>query len=454
MKNKKEHFRSRGLILATVISVIILGVLWWIVKGPVFVNFFQNQKVSSMIEAYETINGFSNRNKLGTEEFNEAFQALVEKNNFNIIIKGAYSETLLASSRDYESMAYDLMGYVFGILEKDKDEVIKVTEDYEIYLRSDSQTSAQYIDMWGTLDNGDVFLMRSSMEGLRENVETAEMFFTFILIVLTVTVVAGLIVFSRHTVISRLREKNNELMRDIRQKEEMEKMRTEFISSLSHELKTPIALIQGYAEGLAEGVTCDEESKAYYCEVIRDEANHMNDVVQKMIRINHIEFDKNDIHYEKFDIVEAIRDIIISSAILYESKGITIEMDDYPPIWVISDKQRIEEAFDNYFTNAVHYVKNENLIRVGIKRSGNGTTVSVYNSGDLIPEEAMGHLFEKFYKVDKARTREYGGSGVGLSIVKAIMDSLEGNCEVRNLENGVEFRFTIIDKEELLENEN
>lgn len=453
MKNKSKRTVSRGFIVFSIISVVVLGILWWIVKGPVFVDFFKNQKVSSMIEAYKTINSFSNEDKLGTEEFNKAFQALVEKNNFNIVIKGAYSDTLLASSADYEAMAFDLMGYVFGLLDGSKDEVIQVSENYEIYLRSDSKNSSQYLDMWGTLDNGDVFLMRSSMEGLRENVETAETFFTFILLVLSMSVIAGLVVFSRHMTITALRKKNEELLRDISQKEEMEKMRTEFISSLSHELKTPIALIQGYAEGLTENVTSDEESKKYYCEVICDEAKHMNDVVQKMIRINHIEFDKNDIHYEKFDIVDSVREIVLSSTILYESKGINVVMDDYPPMLVVSDKRRVEEAFENYFSNAVHYVKGDNVIRIEINRVGNRIKVSVFNSGDPIPEESLSHLFEKFYKVDKARTREYGGSGVGLSIVKAIMDSLGGECEVMNLKNGVEFCFTITDEEELMENE-
>ena len=107
------------------------------------------------------------------------------------------------------------------------------------------------------------------------------------------------------------------------------------------------------------------------------------------------------------------------------------------------DEFRIEEVFMNYFTNAVHYCQGEKLIHIRVEPQDGKVRVSVFNTGDPIPEESLAHLWEKFYKVDKARTRQYGGSGVGLSIVKAIMESMNQEYGVQNYSNGVVFWFVL-----------
>ena len=118
-------------------------------------------------------------------------------------------------------------------------------------------------------------------------------------------------------------------------------------------------------------------------------------------------------------------------------------MDDYPTINVWGDEFKVEEVFMNYFSNAINYAQGEKVIDVKIEREGQKVKVSVFNTGNPIPEESIAHLWEKFYKVDKARTREYGGSGIGLSIVKAIMESMNQSYGVTNYENGVAFWFTL-----------
>ena len=118
-------------------------------------------------------------------------------------------------------------------------------------------------------------------------------------------------------------------------------------------------------------------------------------------------------------------------------------MEDYGAIYVWGDEFRVEEVFMNYFSNAINYAQGEKVIDVKILQEEDTVKVSVFNTGNPIPEESLEHLWEKFYKVDKARTREYGGSGIGLSIVKAIMESLNQQYGVVNYENGVEFWFTL-----------
>ena len=124
-------------------------------------------------------------------------------------------------------------------------------------------------------------------------------------------------------------------------------------------------------------------------------------------------------------------------------KQISGRMEDYPSIYVWADEFKTEEVFMNYFSNAIHYALREKVIDVRLRMQKNTVRISVFNTGNPIPEESLDHIWEKFYKVDKARTREYGGSGIGLSIVKAIMESMNQGYGVVNYDNGVEFWYEL-----------
>ena len=255
------------------------------------------------------------------------------------------------------------------------------------------------------------------------------------------------------TTISELKSANNELQRDIERKTQIDEMRKEFLSNVSHELKTPIALIQGYAEGLKEGINDDAESREFYCEVIMDEAAKMNNMVKKLLTLNQLEFGNETITMERFDIVSLIRNYLQSAEILCTQKQIALRMEDYPPTSVWADEFMVEEVFGNYFSNAVNHIDGDRIIEVKLKQMDGKVRVSVFNTGQPIPEESLPRIWEKFYKVDKARTRAYGGSGVGLSIVKAIMESLNQKYGVINYDNGVEFWFELEMSERGMQNE-
>ena len=245
------------------------------------------------------------------------------------------------------------------------------------------------------------------------------------------------------TTISELKTANNELLKDIERKDQIDEMRKEFLSNVSHELKTPIALIQGYAEGLREGINDDEESREFYCDVIIDEAAKMNIMVKKLLTLNQLESGNEVVSMERFDITALIKNYIASSDILLKERDISVRMEDYEAIYVWGDEFKVEEVFMNYFTNAIHYAQDEKIIDVKLCRMGQQVRISVFNTGSPIPQDSIEHIWEKFYKVDKARTREYGGSGIGLSIVKAIMESMNQKFGVVNYENGVEFWFML-----------
>ena len=223
----------------------------------------------------------------------------------------------------------------------------------------------------------------------------------------------------------------------------IDRQRKEFLSNVSHELKTPIALIQGYAEGLQDNINDDQESREFYCEVIIDEANKMNKMVKKLLTLNQIEFGSDQVHFERFDIVQVLRSSVNSATLLAEQKDAEILFYETDPVYVWADEHMIEEVITNYISNAVNHVDGERVIRVTMERRGDVERISVFNTGKTIPEEDLDKIWIKFYKVDKARTRAYGGNGIGLSIVKAIMDSMNQKCGVINHENGVEFWFEL-----------
>ena len=197
-------------------------------------------------------------------------------------------------------------------------------------------------------------------------------------------------------------------------------------------------------EGLQENINDDAESREFYCEVIVDEADKMNKMVKKLLSLNQLEFGNDQVHFEHFDLRSVIQSIVNSSDILFRQKEVTLSYHpDEEPIMVWADEYMIEEVVSNYVSNALNHVKYENKIEIKTIRKGDRVCTSVFNTGDPIPEEDMDKIWSKFYKVDKARTREYGGNGIGLSIVKAVMDAHNQKFGVKNYDNGVEFWFEL-----------
>ena len=245
------------------------------------------------------------------------------------------------------------------------------------------------------------------------------------------------------TTITELKQANNELQTDIQNKNEIDEMRKEFLSNVSHELKTPISLIQGYAEGLKENINDDDESRDFYCEVIIDEANKMNQMVKKLLSLNELEFGNNQVNYERFDLVSLIRSVLSATDILFKQKEVTLYFEQKEPLYVWADEYLIEQVLTNYISNALHHSGGQKIIEIKIIPRDNNVRIAVFNTGENIPEEDLDKIWIKFYKVDKARTREYGGNGIGLSIVKAIMNSHNRECGVINRAVGVEFWFEL-----------
>lgn len=371
-------------------------------------------------------------------------------------------------------------------------DILYQSDKYTVQKVYDSRLLDDYIELWGTLDNGNFILIRTPIQGIKDNVHISNTFITYIGIgTLIIGIIAafvlssyisrpikqlsniaermseldfdikydgkdkgeiGLLGKSMNNMsqkleenISQLKTANLELQRDIDKKEKLEKMRTDFLSNVSHELKTPIALIQGYAEGLKEGITDDPESMDFYCSVIMDEAAKMNNMVKRLLTLNQIEFGEDELVMERFDINELVKSVVNANELRATQKNLSITYDILDtPLYVWADEYKVEEVVTNYLSNAINHCCNENIIKIKVGHiDKDNVRVSVFNTGNNIPEADIEHIWEKFYKVDKARTREYGGNGIGLSIVKAIVESMGKTCGVNNLSDGVEFWFDL-----------
>lgn len=392
-----------------------------------------------------------------------------------------------------EEVIRDLIGDYFfpGYGEGVKEKQLKLeTENYSIFSLYDARMKSQYIELVGFLESGEIVLMRSNMESMQESVKVANKFLVYAGIGSAVIIsiimffvsrrftgpvlqLAGIAkrmteldfdvkykVRSRDEIgelgnsinvlaeqlektISELKSANNELQMDIEKKTQADEVRKEFLSNVTHELKTPIALIQGYAEGLKDNISESSEDREFYCDVIIDEAGKMNAMVKKLLTLNHLEFGTTPVELARFDLTELIQAVLNSTEILAKQKQVTVHFEQTEPLYVWADEYMIEEVLTNYISNAFHHVSGANIIEVKVIPQGDHVRVAVFNTGSPIPEEELEKVWIKFYKVDKARTREYGGSGIGLSIVQAIMKAHNQAYGVKNHPSGVEFWFEL-----------
>ncbi|QKS45078.1 two-component sensor histidine kinase [Paenibacillus cellulosilyticus] len=241
-----------------------------------------------------------------------------------------------------------------------------------------------------------------------------------------------------------LKEKNEQLEAELERKDRLEQTRKLFVSNVSHELKTPIALIQGYAEGLRQNVNDDAESRTEYSEVIIDEARKMNELVRELLLLSQLEAGQASYYPEPFDLEGSILKTIQRLRKLYSPEQVQFEFEFQPGLgWVIGDEAKINQVINNYMTNAAYFTLKPGVVSVSMTEHNGSARVAVFNSGNSIPEDEMPQIWESFYRADKARTRTDNRTGLGLSIVKGIMDMHGTSYGVYNTNGGVVFWFDL-----------
>ena len=477
--------RQFALIFIGLMAGTIL--MCWLINSMFLEEYYTRTKRNVIYDSYTTIAQVTGSDTYSSEVFQAELDNICRMYNITVAIIDVNSQTRYLSENGGDYLENKLIGYILGFQPIDL-QVLEEGKDYTI--QKTGPAGNQSLEMYGRLDTGISFILSTPMESIQESAKIANRFFAYVGCLGTIA--GGAIIWfvcrkmtrpilelnriSERMVhldfdakyhdranneidmlgeninklsatleesISELKTANNELKKDIEKKEKIDEMRKEFLSNVSHELKTPIALIQGYAEGLKEGINDDPDSRNFYCEVIMDEAAKMNHMVKKLLTLNQLEFGNDVVSMERFDIVALLKNYIQSAGILTKQNGIEVRMKDYAPVYVWADEYKTEEVFMNYFSNAVNHCTGDKIIDVKLENGDGRVRVSVFNTGEPIPEDSIAHIWEKFYKVDKARTREYGGSGVGLSIVKAIMDSMNQKYGVKNYTNGVLFWFEL-----------
>lgn len=503
-----RHSIRTKLVLVT-IAMVFMIILGGVVTNLLFMEkFYTSQKTDVLKHAMELLEeqDFSDLQEKaegedGVEdewesEIPESLKQYCEANNLLFLVMDADQTVVLSNqkARDAGKVSGRLFGYNEG-LDKAKPEILEQTHSYTLQKNSDFFSKEIYMEIWGQLKSQYSFIVRTPMASIKESARLANSFFLIVGIVMAVFwgIIAWFAVrrftrpiqeltqlsermsnldfeakyesggkdeigvlghnFNRMSeelekTISELKSANLQLQKDIRKKEEVDEMRKEFLSNVSHELKTPIALIQGYAEGLIDNVNDDPESRAFYADVIADEAKKMNVMVKKLISLNRLEFSSEPVEMECFDLTALIQGVLQSSSLVIEQKNIIVKLHQMEPLYVWGDEYSVEEVITNYISNALNHIEGEKILDIRCRVENGIVKTSVFNTGKQIPAEDLDKVWIKFYKVDKARTREYGGSGIGLSIVKATMDSMNQQCGVQNYSNGVEFWFTLEHREQ------
>lgn len=251
--------------------------------------------------------------------------------------------------------------------------------------------------------------------------------------------------------LGQLHKANNQLKADIENEKRLERLRREFVASVSHELKTPISLIGGYAEGLRDGIA-QGERREEYLDVIVEETERMANIVGDMLDLSQLEAGQFKLRKEPFRIGALAESLTDKMFVELKRKQISCEVDlEDADATVIGDEFRIGQVLTNLLGNAIRHAPETGVIRIrtmegpgsGVPGASGTVRIEVYNDGEPIPEADLPHIWETFYTVDKSGSRQFGGSGIGLAIVKNILTLHGSEFGVRNEPVGVLFYFTL-----------
>lgn len=493
MSKLKEALKSVKVKLFLMLSLIILLIILFLilVNNFVFGEFYLYSKTQSLKSVYEVINDYYNSG--ANIDIDSELEKIAIKNNFDILIRNDQNINVFTSNKDFFSTLGQMNEMTSSI---NAGQIIEQDEKYNIKKMKDIKTGISYELLSSQLDNGYLLYIRIPLTSIEESVKISNNFlylmagFTILISAVIVSFVtrkfadpilelnniakkmANLDFSHKYRItdaddeinnlgksinvmsdklertIKQLRRTNIELEKDIEEKSKIDEMRKSFISDVSHELKTPIALIQGYSEGLLENVNTDEESRKFYAEVILDETNKMDKLVKQLLELMTIEYGKREFDDKKFNVVELEQQVIIKSQVMLQEKEAKMELVSPEEINVIADDFYIEQVISNYVTNALKHVKEvngENYIKIynEVNVEKNKVRIKVFNTGDNIKEEDLSRIWNRFFKADESRNRDDGGTGIGLSFVKAIMNNYKNEYGVVNKENGVEFYFDL-----------
>ena len=387
------------LSLCIIVSSIILFLV--ILNNFVLETYYLYNKETTLKSVYHLINEYYN-NSYNQNTIDRELEKIAVKNNFDILIKSKDNQSIYTSSKDFYSSIREML--ILSSKNVKEEDIINKKDEYTISELNDKNTNINYIMLTGTLDNNYQLFIRMPIASIQESVKISNRFLYTIAIF--IVILGGFVVsivskrFSKpieeldsiaknmanlnfeqkynvsdvndeidnlgrsinlmsqklESTIEQLRNSNIELEKDIEEKSKIDEMRKSFISDVSHELKTPIALIQGYSEGMIENVNSDEESRKYYAEVILDEATKMDKLVKQLLELMKLEYGKMELNNKNFDIIELENEILRKSQVMIEKENIEIEFQNKGSIKVYADSFYIDQVFTNYITTKFDHI--------------------------------------------------------------------------------------------------
>lgn len=468
------------------VSVLAFSVMLTAIANLVFLKrYYIFNKTIDINLAYDMLKKGVDEGRIDDFKFHEEMLLFCEERDISIIVIDNDMNLVISVRNDKDMLDMVMKSGSFSLWSKDD------VNNMKVHVFNDPDTNARNLGKRGYINDNYSFLIKCPVLSIQEYVDITNRFYIAVSALGLIAGVTAIVILThRYTqpivklneisskvanldfdtkynytanneidelgkninemseklekTISELKSANAELMRDIERKNRNEEMRKEFLANVSHELKTPIALIQSYSEGLKDGIISDEKDREYYLSVINDEASRMNNIVKEIMSLSRLEYGYDPFEIERFDIVELINNKLSSTEYMFKQKEVNVIFENSSDsVYVWADEGRTESVFMNYLSNAAHYCKGEKIIKIYLDIKDDTVRINVFNSGDTIEQEELDKIWDKFYKTDKAHIRDYGGSGIGLSIVKAIMSSLKMAYGCENKENGVNFYFEL-----------
>ena len=484
----KKSINEKLFMWFAFIVLLVIGIVW-LLNTTVLESYYIYTKKKDLANIYGDINQIYSKNPDSKTTIDSELEKIDTMKNIDITIQNDDQSTVYTTSKDFSRNKFFIGGPAFPFQLND----IQFSGDdtFHIEVIQDGKFNSDFIFLTGKLTNGYRIFIRTPMQSIKESVSISNQFLIFVgAIALFVSSITAMIISKSFTKpikelttiskqmseldfskkyhvttddeigmlgtsinalsssleknIQELKNTNMELEKDIEETSKISEMRSRFVSDVSHELKTPIALIQGYAEGLADGIVQDEDSKKYYCDVILDEANKMAELTRGLLDLSNLEYGKNELNIQEFNITELINNLVKKQEIIFNEKQIQVQFDYQESLIVKGDTFRIEQVLTNYLNNAVKNVDENKKIVIQLDSSDKDIVrTSVFNTGKHIAEDDLIKIWDRFYKGDKSRNRDAGGSGIGLSLVKAIMKQHHGQYGCENVDGGVLFWFEL-----------
>lgn len=491
MKTKTSITRKLFIITTVVFSVFIIGTL--IIQSAFFESFYVNKKRNDLKSGIEKFRSDYNR-----AETNERIAELLEEyegdSDIKLMIWNKTGKlTFLSESQknraqnmrlreltDFAMQWVQVPGSIAALSRQDKTILVET--------RSIQDAERKLIAITPNRENGEIIFAISSLQNVSEASSVINQFYIYFFVgAIVIGIVLSLIysnmiakplvninrtaskmakldfsekcsVKSKDEIgnvaaslnflsenldnaLTSLRTANAKLEEDIEKERNLEKMRKEFVASVSHELKTPITLIDGYAVGLKDEIFEGEE-KDFYLDVIIDEARKMGHLVTDMLDLSQLESGNFKLSLEEFNLKELIVFTLKKYETLITEKLVRIET-NLMELGINADFGRMEQVLTNFITNALRHVNENGTIRVNMINKGEYVSVEIENTGSHIRSEEMDRIWDKFYKLDKSGNRKLGGTGIGLSIVKNILVLHGYRYGACNIEDGVRFYFEV-----------